>query len=169
MDIFSRDKLLARLVVALVVVNLALVGLFWWRSSHRPSPGQAPVQQKDLSALLKQELRLNDSQTLVLKNIRAGFFEKEKTLSDSIRANRDSMNRLMFSPGAVEGKLEQLARAVAEGEYRMEMLRIGQATRVRALCTPEQLARLEKLVREIRDYLKPEETGKGIEPAPEKK
>ena len=169
MDIFSRDKLLARLVVALVLVNLLLVGLFWWRSAHRPSPAKAPAPARDLSVLLRQELRLNDSQTLVLKTIRNGFFEKEKALSDSIRANRDSMNRLMFSPGAADGKLEQLARAVAEGEYRMEMLRIGQATQVRALCTPEQLARLEKLVREIRDYLRPEESVKANEAPPGKK
>lgn len=162
MDIFSQKRFLQRLVVLLLVSNLILAGFYLWKMNDKGSgKGTAPrpVKQQDLPGVLQKELGLTDSQALVLKGIRSSFFEKEKQLSDTIRQKRDSMNQLMFSGNAVDSLLRELGKTVSDYEYKMELLRVEQARQVRNICTPDQQQQLENLVREIRDYLKPE-TGK---------
>lgn len=159
MDIFSQTRFLQRLVVLLVISNLLIACFYWWRfNGHAQNTGKdpRPVKQQELPVLLQKELGLDDNQASGLKRIRASFFEKELVLSDSIRQLRDSMNQLMFSSTIHDPELEELGKAVSAYEYKMEMLRVEQAREVRSLCTPEQRIRLEKLIREIRDYLKPE-------------
>lgn len=159
MDIFSQTRFLQRLVVLLIISNLLIAGFYWWRFNEfgeSKAKDPRPVKQQELPALLKKELGLSDSQANRLGKIRAAFFEKEKLLSDSIRSMRDSMNQLMFGMEIHDQALEKLGEAVSAYEYKMEMLRVDQARDVRELCTPEQRIRLEKLVREIRDYLKPD-------------
>lgn len=158
MDIFSQKKFLVRLIIILVALNIAFIGFFWWNNKQlgRP-PRPTHNSQQELSALLKKELNLTDKQTQDFNKIRTDFFEKEKTLSEVIRNKRDSMNLMMFSKNADDEQLKLLASGVAENEHRMELLRIDQAARLRSICTPGQLLKFEALIREIRDYLKPDE------------
>lgn len=158
MDILSQRKLLVRLVVVLSLLNLALLGFFGWeyfmRSPRKPPKGP---DNKELSAVLKKELGLSAAQGDSLQKIRAVFFDREKMLSEATRAKRDSMNQLMFTGNNNDELLKKLAAGVAENEYRMELLRIEQAAQLRNICTTEQLRKLEGLVKEIRDYLRPDE------------
>jgi Spy/CpxP family protein refolding chaperone len=158
MDIFEQKKLLSRIVILLTVLNLVLIGTFLWRGNFsRPEP---PLfrggDYKDVSGILKQELNLNDSQVEQIQQLRSDFFEKEKVLARAIRAKRDSMNLVMFNKQTDEQLLKRLAREVAEGEYEMELLRIAQAQQLKSICNPEQLEKFEGLVREIRDYFRPD-------------
>lgn len=157
MDIFSQKKFLLRLVIILIVLNLALIGFFWWRSSQDGKPPGPPgAGQQELSGILKKELNLSEKQTADFNTIRAEFFEKEKILSEIIRSKRDSMNMMMFSENANDSLLKQLAAGVSSNEYKMELLRIEQAAKLRELCKPEQLKKLNSLIKEVRDYLKPQ-------------
>jgi Spy/CpxP family protein refolding chaperone len=158
MDIFEQKKLLSRLVILLTLLNLVLIGTFLWRENFsRPEP---PLfrggDYKDVSGILKRELSLNDSQVEQVQQLRSDFFEKEKVLARSIRAKRDSMNLVMFNRDTDEEILKRLAKEVANGEYEMELLRIAQAQQLKSICTPEQLEKFEGLVREIRDYFRPD-------------
>jgi Spy/CpxP family protein refolding chaperone len=65
------------------------------------------------------------------------------------------MNALMFNKLTDEAVVKALARGIAESEYQMELLRLEQAQNLKAICTPEQLEQFEALVKEIRDYFKP--------------
>jgi Spy/CpxP family protein refolding chaperone len=158
MDIFEQKKLLSRIVILLTLLNLVLIGTFLWRGNFgRPEP---PLfrgdDYKDVSGILKQELDLNDSQVEQIQQFRSDFFEKEKVLARAIRAKRDSINLVMFNKQTDEQLLKRLAREVADGEYEMELLRIAQAQQLKSICTPEQLEKFEGLVREIRDYFRPD-------------
>jgi Spy/CpxP family protein refolding chaperone len=158
MDIFEQKKLLSRIVILLTVLNLVLIGTFLWRGNFsRPEP---PLfrggDYKDVSGILKQELDLNDSQVEQIQQLRSDFFEKEKVLARAIHAKRDSMNLVMFNKQTDEQLLKRLAREVADGEYEMELLRIAQAQQLKSICNPEQLEKFEGLVREIRDYFRPD-------------
>ncbi|NBU04813.1 MAG: hypothetical protein EBT39_00475 [Sphingobacteriia bacterium] len=87
--------------------------------------------------------------------LRLDFYTKEKVLSKIIRAERDSMNDIMFNKNTNEYKIKQLARNVADNEYKMEMLRFEQAKSMKAICSAKQLEKFEDLVKEIRDCFKP--------------
>jgi hypothetical protein len=62
----------------------------------------------------------------------------------------------MFSKNANDSNLKQWATDIANAENKMEMLRIEQANQLRSICNPAQLEKFEILVKEIRDYLKPD-------------
>jgi Spy/CpxP family protein refolding chaperone len=158
MDIFEQKKLLSRIVILLTVLNLVLIGTFLWRGNFsRPElPLFRGGDYKDVSGILKQELNLNDSQVEQIQQLRSDFFEKEKVLARAIHAKRDSMNLVMFNKQTDEQLLKRLAREVADGEYEMELLRIAQAQQLKSICNPEQLEKFEGLVREIRDYFRPD-------------
>lgn len=158
MDILNQRKMLFRLVVALTLLNLGLIGFFGWKHFTRNHKKEGKeINTAGLAALLKKELGLSSTQADSLVTIRSAFFEQEKTLSETTRAKRDSMNQLMFTAGNNDSVLRSLAGRVAENEYRMELLRIQQASQLRAICNSDQLKKLERLVKEVRDYLKPDE------------
>jgi Spy/CpxP family protein refolding chaperone len=161
MDIFEQKKQLWRVVLVLITLNIISIGVFLWKgfspqNGPPDSPAHMPREPRELSSLLEKELNLTAEQAEQIKALRSGLFEKEKILAAAIRAERDSMNELMFNQVTDEALVKALAKRVADNEYKMEMLRFEQATELKAICTPEQLKKFEGLVREIRDYLKPE-------------
>lgn len=154
----------------LAVLNVASIGVFVWKDFGHHSPqngrpprpedfenGQPPRPQngQDISTILEKELHLTPIQVTQIQALRNDFFEKERLLSQSIGAKRDSMNAAMFNKMTDEMLIKFLARGIAESEYQMEMLRFEQANAFKAVCTPEQLAQFNALVIEIRDYFQP--------------
>jgi Spy/CpxP family protein refolding chaperone len=159
MDIFAQKKFLTRIVVLLTVLNIFSIGTFVWKKDFNRKEPQLfrGGDYRDVSGILKKELDLTDEQEEQLQEIRADFFLKEKVLARRIRDKRDSMNMVMFNRNTDGQLLNRLAREVADGEYEMELLRIDQAQQVKSICTPEQIEKFERLVREIRDYFRPDQ------------
>jgi Spy/CpxP family protein refolding chaperone len=132
-----------------------------FKDGRPPRPeddGNRPPQYngtQDVSTVLEKELHLTKTQVAQLQVLRADFFKKEVQLKASMGMKRDSMNELMFNQTTDETVVKALARGIAENEYQMELLRLQQAQTLKSICTPEQLARFNELVIEIRDYFQP--------------
>jgi Spy/CpxP family protein refolding chaperone len=160
MDIFSQNKLLKKVVVIIVIINLVLIGFVFWKEikkpKHEPELYPHPEAFKDVSGILKEELNLTAEQTEKIQQLRSDYFEKENSLAKMMKAERDSMNEIMFNRNTDEIKLHQLAHEVAAHEEEMENLRISQAKDLKAICTTEQQEKFEHLVKEIRDYFRPD-------------
>jgi Spy/CpxP family protein refolding chaperone len=158
MDIFSQKKVLIRLVVILAILNVMSVGIMLWNGIVINNSRNIPprVEKRDLSTILKNELNLTDQQAEQIKEIRDDFFKEERKLSSVIKMERDSMNTLMFNKNTDEQLVKSIARRVAENDYQMEMLRFEQAKQMKSICSKEQLEKFGSLVREIRDYFKPD-------------
>jgi Spy/CpxP family protein refolding chaperone len=157
MEIFSQNKLLIRCVIFLALLNVFSISIFWWKESHQ-GPLLFPRNEDyhDVSGVLQRELNLTPEQTEQIKKLRSDFFEKETTLTATIRSERDSMNQLMFNKDTDAELVKAIARRVADNEYQMELYRFEQAQRLKSICTPEQLQKFNGLVKEIRDYFRPD-------------
>ncbi len=160
MDIFSQKKLLFRSVIALAILNVMAIGLFAWKEfrhqNHEPELFPKIEQYHDVSGILKSELNLTDKQTEQIEQIRLNYFEKEKLLAKTIRDEKDSMNISMFNQSTNDELVKHLAHEIAMNEEQMELLRWAQAKDLKAICTAEQLEKFENLVKEIRDYFRPD-------------
>ena len=157
MDIFTQKKLLVRIVIVLAALNLLSIGFFVCKvlmPPPRPAT-EAPAEARDVSAILEKELDLTSGQVDRIKSLRTDFAEKEKRLVIEIQADRDSMNKEIFNKVTHEEVVRSLAGKISENEYKMEMLRFEQATELKSICTPDQVDRFEKLVRDMRDFFKP--------------
>lgn len=161
MEIFAQNKLLKIVILLLVLLNLASVGALVWKDYFRKSRPQKNYGDfKEVSAVLKKELSLSDEQEEKIRNLRTDFFNKEKVLESAIRNGRDSLNMVMFNKSTDEELAKSIARRIADNEYNMELLRIEQSQKFKSICTPEQLEKFERLVKEIRDYFKPDNPAK---------
>ena len=155
MDLFSKNKLLLRIVAFLLLLNLFSVGFFWLGGKGNDDRRRPKRPIEEVTAMLKEELHLTPKQAEDFKKIRQDFFDKEEPLSQAIRAKRDSMNVEMFNENTDTAHVKAMARRVADGEYQMELYRLEQAQQLKAICTPEQLKNFQGIVIDIRDYFQP--------------
>ncbi len=158
MDIFTQKKVLTRVVIFLAALNIISIGFLWYSSGgkkHEP-PLFRGGDYRDVSGILKKELGLTKSQEQQIKDLRAVYFEKESELERTIRSERDSMNEEMFNKNTNEPLIKSLARRVSDNEYKMELMRYEQAEKFKSICTPQQHEKFENLVKEIRDYFRPD-------------
>ena len=109
-----------------------------------------------MSGILKKELQLNEKQAQQFNTIREDYYIKEITLKQKIKDNKDEMNVEMYNKHSDENKILSLARQTSNFEYEMELLRYRQAKELKLVCTPEQQEKFEVLVKEIRDYFRPD-------------
>jgi Spy/CpxP family protein refolding chaperone len=160
MDIFTQKKFLVVTIIVLAALNLSLMVFLLckdiFHSYPPPPPPALQSENHDISGVLERELNLTPKQVEQIKKLRSDFFEKENELVSLIRSERDSMNEAMFNKFTDEDLVKSLARRIAENEFKMELLRFEQAQQLKSICTPEQLEKFKVLVREIRDYFKPE-------------
>jgi Spy/CpxP family protein refolding chaperone len=156
MDVLKQNKLLFRLIILLVVMNLAIVAFLIFPKSSNPADGRRPDRNiEEILSVLKEELQLSPAQVSQLKDLREDFFLKESKLKKVIKSQRDSMNELMFNAQTDTGLVKAIAKRVSENEFKMEMLRFDQAKTLKTICTPLQMKKFEVLVIDIRDYFKP--------------
>lgn len=159
MDTFTQQKLLIRTLIVLVVLNLSLIGFFILKEicpRHEPLLFPKSEAYKDVSGILKDELGLSEQQVAEFDEIRKRNFEKQAILKKNIRDDKDAMNIEMFNIKTDEAKIEMFAVRISDNEYKMEMLRYDQAKELKVVCKPEQLEKFEDLVKEIRDYFRPD-------------
>ena len=156
MDIFTRSKLLLRIVFVLLFFNLAATGFLWFNNKvvndHQPSKGG----KENVNRIMKEKLHLSREQQDAVFNLREDFARKEEILRQLINSERDSMNLLMFRAETDENGLKLLARRVAENEYQMELYRIEQAQQLMNIFTNEQLIEFQNLVINVRDLMQPQ-------------
>jgi Spy/CpxP family protein refolding chaperone len=154
MDIFTRHQFLLRLAVFLLCLNLAATEFLLYQKRNTNYP-KNKRSIEEVTSLLKVKLNLSDQQVSQLNRLRQDFFIQEEKLSSIIRSERDSMNEMMFNAITDSTKVIQIARRVADNEYRMELSRLNQAQQLKSICNLEQLKKFQDLVKDIRDYLQP--------------
>lgn len=159
MDIFSKQKLLRQGIIFLVLLNLTIISFFVWKehkSNHQPLLFPKNEGYRDVSNVLKSELELSANQVKQFDAIRNAYFNKEVKLKQIIKDDKDAMNVEMFNRNTDELKIMFLARRIASNEYQMELLRFKQSKELKTICTPQQQEKFENLVKEIRDYFRPD-------------
>jgi periplasmic protein CpxP/Spy len=159
MDIFTKQKILIRTIVILVILNTISIGFFVWKEI-RPHYGPLLFPKNeaynDVTNILKKKLNLSDKQLLQFDEIRRRNFEKQSKVKQIIRDDKDAMNVEMFNKITDDNKIKVLAKKIAENEYKMELLRYTQAQELKAVCTLDQQEKFQDLVIEIRDYFRPD-------------
>ena len=81
MDIFTQKKLMLRIIIILVVLNIFSTSVFLWKEFfHKPPRLPKTENNRDVSGILKKELNLTEKQAGQINDLRTEFFEKEKKL-----------------------------------------------------------------------------------------
>ena len=90
-----------------------------------------------------------------MRAIRHKFFQEESRIRELVRAERDSMNEVIFSDSVNVNQANGMAIRISNYMYEMESLRIRQAQELMTICNLDQRKKFKQLNREIKDYFKP--------------
>jgi hypothetical protein len=154
MEIFKQNQLLKRSVAILVVLNLVLIAIVFLNPS-RPEKNREGNNNERLILTLKKELSLSNEQCEKMRAIRHKFFQEESRIRELVRAERDSMNEVIFSDSVYVNQANGMAIRISNYMYEMESLRIRQAQELMTICNLDQRKKFKQLNREIKDYFKP--------------
>ena len=155
MDIFSQNKLLIRVVIILIIINLLSLSYVLLHNRRPPQQVQNKQEKENGVRILRKQLQLTEDQAIEFIRIRNDFSKKEEELSSLVKARRDSMNLEMFNEVTDTIRLQKLAKQLATDEYQLELYRIEQSQKLKSICTREQLTNFRNLVRDIRDFFQP--------------
>lgn len=145
-----------KLVLLLLFLNfISTAYLIWIRSDNHQDRQQKRRKEQSVE-FLRDQLKLTNDQVQFLQGMREKYAREEAKIATLTRAQRDSMNRMMFSAESDTARLRLLAGRVAANAYRMEMLRVQQAEEFKKCCTPGQLDSFRNLMVQIRDFFQPE-------------
>jgi len=157
MDIFAQKKMLLRIIVALILLNIGLVFLLF-KNANKHEPLLFPKKEafKDVAGILKKELQLSNEQALQIQQLRDSFYAQEQTMERCNKSQKDSMNEAIFSNNTNDTTVMRLAKSISNNGYQREILRYSQAKALKAICTSRQRAHLFAIVKEVRDYFRPD-------------
>lgn len=155
MDSSTGKNLLTKILILVLILNSAVMLHLLWQNNQLRNHKKDRHNKRGIALLLKEKLDLKDDQVAQIDAIRREFLKKEELLSVIIKAQRDSMNEIMFSDKCDTIVVKKLAWRVAENEYKMERYRINQAIQLQKILDSEQLSKLRTYVKDIRDYFKP--------------
>ncbi len=138
-----------------VVIGVMVIGLSGGPASgqHRPMLGEMD-RGPGLFMLLFKGAALTPDQETHVRAILAAHRANARDLMGQLRAARQGIVDKLVAPGAVAaGDLEPLRQQIIQLEEQLSQDRLGAALEIRALLTPDQLAKAQRLkdrVRELR-------------------
>lgn len=158
MDVFFQRNFTNRLIQFLIALNLLLIGFMIWKGIISSEPLLYPKNEayRDVTGILQKELQLDSDQLKKFDEIREKYFVKQVEIKGLIKKDKDAMNSEMFQKFTNESRVILLAKSIANNELKIELLRYQQAREFKQVCTPKQLMKFELLVKEIRDYSRPD-------------
>ncbi len=167
MDIFTRQKVLVRMVIFLIALNIGSIVFFVGsnfrnqnleHTPHDHGPLLFPKNEayRDMTIILKKELNLSAKQVKQFDLIRKRNFQKQVVVEGIIRFHKDEINKELFKLNTNNNTIELLAKQISENEYKMQLIRFKQAKELKAVCSKLQQKKMEELVIEIRDYFRPD-------------
>jgi len=138
-----------------LLIGMMVMGLSAWPASaqHRPMLGEME-RGPELFLLLFKGAGLTPDQETRVRAVLTAHRTNARDLMRQLRLAREGVVDKLFASGAVAaGDLEPLRQQIAQLEEQLSQDRLAAALEIRALLTPEQLAKAQKLkdrVRELR-------------------
>jgi Spy/CpxP family protein refolding chaperone len=138
-----------------LVIGVMVMGLSGGAASAQHHPMLGGMDQgPGMFMLLFKGAGLTPDQQTRVKAILAAHRTQARDLMKQLRLAREGVVDKLLAPGAVAaGDLEPLRQQIAQLEEQLSQDRLGAALEIRALLTPDQLAKVQRLkdrVRELR-------------------
>jgi protein CpxP len=131
----EKTRTLTFLIIAMMILNAAVLGFIWLERPSHPSTRRSPVEN-DPGVVLAQYLGFSPQQKQRFDSLRSGHHELVVLYSDSLKSLKEGLyHRLMEndSAGAVP-----VIQAIGNLHQSIEWVTFDHFSRVRLLCLPEQ-------------------------------
>ncbi len=159
MDFFSKQRILGGMFVALVVLNIVLLGTVWKQFFQK-----TPEVTYDAQQFIQQELNLTEAQMAQLKVLRSPHLAHTKQLLDEIHDLKKEITAELFTASPDAEHVEELAKEIGNKYAELEHLHFQFFLGMREMFEPEQQEQLHALMQEILRQVQPPSLPQGVSP-----
>ncbi|MCB0724504.1 MAG: Spy/CpxP family protein refolding chaperone [Ignavibacteriae bacterium] len=151
MDIFSKNKFLAWVIIILIVLNVLSLGALWFQKNREPRPmheypGRLPDNKKGPGDFLAKELGLSEEQVKQFDTLR----EQHRTTVDGLLKEMQDAREELFaqvkSDNPDMSKVEQLESTIGQKTTELEKATFEHFKQLRAICTDEQKTKFDEII-----------------------
>ena len=136
----------------LLIANIITLTLMWAHHHHEhkeanrdlPSPMRGPVFE-----FVTRELNLNQQQQDAYTKLREDHQAKQRPLQDSIRKAKDAFFSLLEQPTVSDSQLDLYSKKNIQAEQQLDLVTFKHFQQLRALCSPEQQKKFDRIIREV--------------------
>jgi protein CpxP len=145
MDLLSRNRVLTACVVLLVLLNLAVLGTFWWKAGewHGPAPSPAAGPKE----LMERELQMSESQQKQFEELRETFQKQTEPIVSQLRRAREELFGALRTGDMSDPLIARKAEEIGTLQGQLEMITFRHFQSLRAPCDERQQKRLDELIR----------------------
>jgi len=160
MDFFKQNKVAGSIIIVLVVLNIVLITMFWFRGFRHPdySFRERPRTERParMANFFQHELGLTGEQVEKFDLQRDAFFKEIKPIMKQVRDLRMQLTDAVFAAQPDENLVKNLISQISDLDQKREMAIFDHIKQVRAICTPEQQGKLKDLMRDVMMHFRPE-------------
>lgn len=143
----NSKRWLAIAIALLLIANVVTLILLW--SHTKNDKGKDGQPQGQVFEYVVKELQLNHQQQDAYAQLRIEHQQGQRMISDSMRMVKDAFFALLKDPNVSDSLVSVNARKAADMEMQLEQLTFKHFQKVRAICTPEQQQKFDKIIEDV--------------------
>lgn len=142
----SKNKTLILIIILLLLTNIAVVGyfLFGCKKANKPPRGK-----DNFTAVLEKEVGFNKQQLAQFNELKKGHWANAKANMDKIVTIKNTIFDLTKQPNTPDSVVENLADSIGALQKQVEMSAYRHVLATRSICTPQQLAAYDTLMKRL--------------------
>ncbi len=149
MNYFDKSRVLIAMVALLVVLNVATLGFLWTQRPPHPRgrPGGPPAQY------LIEKVGLTPDQQVTYKELIQSHQQHMRSINDSIRYHKIQLFKYLTTPDSTMAYAE--SARIGSFQQSLEMSTFSHFSSVRALCSPVQVIKFDKVIDDVLKMMAP--------------
>lgn len=151
-----RQRWLLVLVAILFLTNIATLSIIWFKKPHPNGPGNDHgPREKRMGQFMVDQLKFDTTQAAAYWALRDSMVNRQKPLWDSIRSAKKRFYDLLNQPNVNDSMLNARSNEVTDLQKKLDFVTFRHFQQVRRLCRPDQLQKLDTVVKEIVNRMTP--------------
>jgi periplasmic protein CpxP/Spy len=150
MSIFSTNRLLTTVTIALLLVNIFTLAMLWKQKNIEPIGSKDANQPPPrIFEVVTKELGLDSAQQETYKILRAEHSQGARQLQENVKQAKDSFYALLQSDFKTDVAVQNANDKVAKVIATLEMYNFKHFEKVRAMCNAEQKIKFDAIIKEV--------------------
>ena len=138
-------KILVGIVVLLVLINCALLTLFWRQRGKGPGADGPPQRAHEF---LTEELKLDNAQDQAYEKMRTSHFEFTRGLNQANHQLRDSLFEYIQTPGLDTPTVTRLEKQIAFNQAELEKATLLHFRELRSILNADQQKKFDGVIKD---------------------
>jgi periplasmic protein CpxP/Spy len=143
----SRNKNLIFIIAALLLTNIAvLVYFIWIKDTPEKKDNANGPSRNGMTDILQKEVKFDTIQLAQYKVLRDSQKAAMHPMFDQMRKAKDSLFHMISNGNSTDSDISGAADVIAEKQRAIDLRTFYHFKKIRAICTPDQLANYDSAV-----------------------